>query len=88
MKVAITTNDHHFSTKTAHTHISLFSFFFFFLFFSPPQSSLFVAQIQPLLAVAQSYKSKPRPGSAYVQILPLITPKNVLMQNICRDFNK
>ena len=27
-------------------------------------------------------------GSAYVQILPLITPRNVLMQNICRNFNK
>ena len=51
----------------AHSH---FSFFFSLFFFSPPQSSLFVAQIQPLLAAAQSYKSKPGPGSAYVQIPP------------------
>ena len=49
-----------------------------------------VAQMQPLLSGAYPrllYKLS-HPGSAYVQIHPLITPKNVFMQNMCRDFNK
>ena len=72
MKVAITTNDHDFSTKTAHTHISLFSFHFFssphpkarcllprFSLFSPPHSPISLSPDQ----VQLTFKSPPPPPS-------------------------
>lgn len=72
-KKVITTNDHHFNTQP--TDRGTVTFFFQTYFFAA------VAQIQPLLCAlevtVESYKLS-QPGSAYVQILPLITPKTSL----------
>lgn len=69
-------------TKGAQSHE------FFFLFLCLGKCAIFaaVARTEPtlrLLEVTLDFYKLSQAGLAYVQILPLITPKNVFIQNIC-----